>query len=226
MKILIVEDEAKTGDYLRQGLTEAGYAVELARNGTDGLHLALTGNHDLIVLDVMLPGLDGWQVLGALRQAGKSLPVLFLTARDLVEDRVKGLELGADDYLLKPFAFAELLARVRTLLRRNARGAAEPTVLEVANLSLDLLRRRATRAGQRIDLTAKEFALLELLLRRRGEVLPKALIAAEVWDMHFDSDTNVIEVAIRRLRLKIDDPFQLKLIHSVRGIGYRFDTQP
>ena len=225
MKILIVEDEAKTGDYLRQGLTEAGYAVELARNGTDGLHLALTGDHDLIVLDVMLPGLDGWQVLGALRQAGKSLPVLFLTARDLVEDRVKGLELGADDYLLKPFAFAELLARVRTLLRRNARGAAEPTVLEVANLSLDLLRRRATRAGQRIDLTAKEFALLELLLRRRGEVLPRSLIASQVWDMNFDSDSNVVEVAMRRLRAKVDDAFDPKLIQTVRGMGYLLDDE-
>ena len=225
MKILIVEDEAKTGDYLRQGLTEAGYAVELARNGTDGLHLALTGNHDLIVLDVMLPGLDGWQVLGALRHAGKSLPVLFLTARDLVEDRVKGLELGADDNLLKPFAFAELLARVRTLLRRNARGAAEPTVLEVANLSLDLLRRRATRAGQRIDLTAKEFALLELLLRRRGEVLPRSLIASQVWDMNFDSDSNVVEVAVRRLRAKVDDAFDPKLIQTVRGMGYLLDDE-
>ena len=225
MKILIVEDEAKTGDYLRQGLTEAGYAVELARNGTDGLHLALTGNHDLIVLDLMLPGLDGWQVLGALRQAGKSLPVLFLTARDLVEDRVKGLELGADDYLLKPFAFAELLARVRTLLRRNARGVAEPTVLEVANLSLDLLRRRATRAGQRIDLTAKEFALLELLLRRRGEVLPRSLIASQVWDMNFDSDSNVVEVAMRRLRAKVDDAFDPKLIQTVRGMGYLLDDE-
>lgn len=220
MKILIVEDEAKTGDYLRQGLAEAGYAVELARNGPDGLHLALTGDHDLIVLDVMLPGLDGWQLLAALRQAGKQMPVLFLSARDQVEDRVKGLELGADDYLLKPFAFAELLARVRTLLRRNLRGAAEPTVLEVADLSLDLLRRRAVRAGRRIDLTAKEFALLELLLRRRGEVLPRSLIASQVWDMNFDSDSNVVEVAVRRLRAKVDDPFERKLIQTVRGMGY------
>ena len=225
MKILIVEDETKTGDYLRQGLTEAGYAVELARNGVDGLHLALTDDHDLIVLDVMLPGLDGWQILGALRQAGKSMPVLFLTARDLVEDRVKGLELGADDYLLKPFAFAELLARVRTLLRRNTRGVAESTVLEAADLSLDLLRRRAARAGQRIDLTAKEFALLELLLRRRGEVLPRSLIASQVWDMNFDSDSNVVEVAVRRLRAKVDDPFDLKLIQTVRGMGYLLDDE-
>lgn len=223
MKILIVEDETKTGDYLRQGLTEAGYSVELARNGTDGLHLALTDDHELIVLDVMLPGLDGWQVLGALRQAGKSMPVLFLTARDLVEDRVKGLELGADDYLLKPFAFAELLARVRTLLRRNARGTPEPTVLNVADLSLDLLRRRAMRGGQRIDLTAKEFALLELLMRRRGEVLPRSLIASQVWDMNFDSDSNVVEVAIRRLRSKVDDAFEPRLIQTVRGMGYLLD---
>ena len=225
MKLLIVEDETKTGDYLRQGLAEAGYTVELARNGPDGLHLALTGDHDLIVLDVMLPGLDGWQVLGALRQAGKAMPVLFLTARDSVEDRVKGLELGADDYLLKPFAFAELLARVRTLLRRNTRMAVEPTVLEAADLSLDLLRRRVTRAGQRIDLTAKEFALLELLLRRRGEVLPRSLIASQVWDINFDSDSNVVEVAVRRLRAKVDDAFTPKLIQTVRGMGYLLDDE-
>ena len=225
MKLLIVEDETKTGDYLRQGLAEAGYTVELARNGPDGLHLALTGDHDLIVLDVMLPGLDGWQVLGALRQAGKAMPVLFLTARDSVEDRVKGLELGADDYLLKPFAFAELLARVRTLLRRNTRVAVEPTVLEAADLSLDLLRRRVTRAGQRIDLTAKEFALLELLLRRRGEVLPRSLIASQVWDINFDSDSNVVEVAVRRLRAKVDDAFTPKLIQTVRGMGYLLDDE-
>ena len=225
MKLLIVEDETKTGDYLRQGLAEAGYTVELARNGPDGLHLALTGDHDLIVLDVMLPGLDGWQVLGALRQAGKGMPVLFLTARDSVEDRVKGLELGADDYLLKPFAFAELLARVRTLLRRNTRVAVEPTVLEAADLSLDLLRRRVTRAGQRIDLTTKEFALLELLLRRRGEVLPRSLIASQVWDINFDSDSNVVEVAVRRLRAKVDDAFTPKLIQTVRGMGYLLDDE-
>lgn len=219
MKILIVEDETKTGDYLRQGLTEAGYAVELARNGVDGLHLALTDDHDLIVLDVMLPGLDGWQILGALRQAGKSMPVLFLTARDLVEDRVKGLELGADDYLVKPFAFSELLARVRTLLRRGGK-AKESEFLRAADLELDLLRRRVTRAGKRIDLTAKEFALLELLLRRQGEVLPRSLIASQVWDMNFDSDTNVIEVAIKRLRVKIDEGFEPKLVRTVRGMGY------
>ena len=219
MKVLIVEDETKTGDYLRQGLREAGYTADLARNGVDGLHLAMTGDHDLLILDVMLPGLDGWQILDALRRAHKDVPVLFLTARDAVEDRVKGLELGADDYLVKPFAFSELLARVRTVLRRGRSGA-EPTTLRLADLELDLLRRRATRGGKRIDLTAKEFALLELLLRRHGEVLPRSLIASQVWDMNFDSDTNVIEVAVRRLRAKVDDAFEPKLIRTVRGMGY------
>ena len=218
MKILIVEDEPKTGDYLKQGLSEAGLVADLARDGVDGRHLALTDDYDLVVLDVMLPGLDGWQVLRDLRQAGRHMPVLFLTARDQVEDRVKGLELGADDYLVKPFAFSELLARVRTLLRRGK--AKEPETLRASDLELDLLRRRVTRAGKRIDLTAKEFALLELLLRRQGEVLPRSLIASQVWDMNFDSDTNVIEVAIKRLRLKIDEDFELKLIRTVRGMGY------
>ena len=219
MKILIVEDELKTGQYLRQGLTEAGFVADLARDGTDGLHLALQGEYDLVVLDVMLPGLDGWQVLQALRLRGLHMPVLFLTARDQVEDRVKGLELGADDYLVKPFSFAELLARVRTILRRG-RGGSEVTTLQVADLELDLLRRRVSRAGRRIDLTAKEFGLLELLMRRQGEVLPRSMIASQVWDMNFDSDTNVIEVAVRRLRLKIDEAHEIKLIQTVRGMGY------
>ncbi|MCY1274136.1 Transcriptional activator protein CopR [compost metagenome] len=219
MKLLIVEDEPKTGQYLQQGLSEAGFSVELARDGLEGQHLALAGDHDLIVLDVMLPGRDGWQILRSLREAGRGVPVLFLTARDSVADRVQGLELGADDYLVKPFAFAELLARVRTLLRR---GASTPalTHLQAADLRLDLLRRRVERDGRRIDLSAKEFALLELLLRRQGEVLPKSLIASQVWDMNFDSDTNVIEVAIRRLRAKVDDGFAQPLIHTVRGMGY------
>jgi two-component system copper resistance phosphate regulon response regulator CusR len=218
MKILIVEDEQKTGDYLKQGLSEAGFVADLARDGVDGLHLALTGDYELMVLDVMLPGLDGWQVLRELRQKGKHLPVLFLTARDQVDDRVKGLEFGADDYLVKPFAFSELLARLRALLRRGR--TSEPELFKIADLELDLLRRRVTRGGKKIDLTAKEFALLELLLRRQGEVLPRSLIASQVWDMNFDSDTNVIEVAVRRLRAKIDDNFEPKLIHTVRGMGY------
>lgn len=219
MKILIIEDEPKTGDYLRQGLREAGFSVELVANGIDGLHHAMEGEHDLLILDVMLPGLDGWQVLQSLRRSGRHMPVLFLTARDQVEDRVKGLELGADDYLVKPFSFAELLARVRTILRRGRTGT-ESTTLQVADLELDLLRRRVNRANKRIDLTAKEFGLLELLMRRQGEVLPRSLIASQVWDMNFDSDTNVIEVAVRRLRAKVDDGFDVKLIQTVRGMGY------
>jgi two-component system copper resistance phosphate regulon response regulator CusR len=219
VKILIVEDEPKAGDYLRQGLREAGYAVDLVTNGVDGLHHGLEGDHDLVILDVMLPGMDGWQVLKELRAQGRQMPVLFLTARDQVEDRVKGLELGADDYLVKPFSFAELLARVRTILRRGRSGI-ETTSLQVADLELDLLRRRVSRAGKRIDLTAKEFGLLELLMRRHGEVLPRSLIASQVWDMNFDSDTNVIEVAMRRLRAKVDDPFEPRLIQTVRGMGY------
>ncbi|PAA29951.1 heavy metal response regulator transcription factor [Pseudomonas fragi] len=219
MKLLIVEDQVKTGQYLRQGLSEAGFTTELAADGITGQHLALTGDYSLLILDVMLPGRDGWQILQAVRSAGLSIPVLFLTARDAVDDRVHGLELGADDYLVKPFAFSELLARVRSLLRRGSNTPQE-TSLQLADLRLDLIRRRAERNGQRIDLTAKEFALLELLLRRQGEVLPKSLIASQVWDMNFDSDTNVIEVAIRRLRLKIDDSHEQKLIHTVRGMGY------
>jgi len=218
MRILVVEDEAKAGDYVKQGLTEAGFVTDLARDGIDGLHQALNEDYDLVILDVMLPAMDGWTVLQAIRRAGKDTPVLFLTARDEVEDRVKGLESGADDYLVKPFAFSELLARVRTLLRRGK--AREADSLVAADLELDLRRRRVTRAGTRIDLTAKEFALLELLLRRRGEILPRSLIASQVWDMNFDSDTNVIEVAVRRLRAKIDDGFEPKLIRTVRGMGY------
>lgn len=225
MKILVVEDEPKTGDYLRQGLMEAGFVVDLARDGIDGLHLGETGEYDLAILDVMLPGIDGWQVMQGLRRHKIETPVLFLTARDQVEDRVKGLELGADDYLVKPFAFAELLARVRSLLRRGSRNI-DAELMRVADLELDLLRRRVTRAGRRIDLTAKEFALLELLLRRRGEVLPRSLIASQVWDMNFDSDTNVIEVAMRRLRAKVDDDFEPKLIRTVRGMGYVLEVNP
>jgi two-component system copper resistance phosphate regulon response regulator CusR len=222
MKVLVVEDEPKTGDYLRQGLAEAGYVVDLVRDGLDGVHQASTEEYDLVILDVNLPGLDGWGVLRAIRKEGRMMPVLFLTARSQVDDRVKGLELGADDYLLKPFAFSELLARVRTLLRRGR--ATEPDVLHVADVELDLLRRRVHRGGRRIDLTAKEFMLLELLMRRHDEVLPRSLIASQVWDMNFDSDTNVIEVAVRRLRAKIDDGFEPKLIQTVRGMGYVLET--
>ena len=220
MKILIVEDETKTGEYLKQGLTEAGFVADLANNGMDGYHLAITEQYDLIVLDVMLPDLDGFRILKSIRDAGKEVPVLFLTARDSVEDRVKGLEQGADDYLVKPFAFAELLARVRTLLRRGSTPVSE-LVLKIADLELDLAKHRVTRGNNRIHLTNKEFALLELLVRRQGEVLPRSLIASQVWDMNFDSDTNVIDVAIRRLRAKIDDDFSPKLIQTVRGMGYK-----
>ncbi|MCP2071439.1 UNVERIFIED_ORG: two-component system copper resistance phosphate regulon response regulator CusR [Pseudomonas lini] len=219
MKLLIVEDQTKTGQYLRQGLGEAGFNADLVADGITGQQLALSGEYALLILDVMLPGRDGWQILQAVRGAGLDTPVLFLTARDAVEDRVHGLELGADDYLVKPFAFSELLARVRSLLRRGS-STPQETSLQLADLRLDLIRRRVERSGRRIDLTAKEFALLEMLLRRQGEVLPKSLIASQVWDMNFDSDTNVIEVAIRRLRIKIDDDFPSKLIHTVRGMGY------
>ncbi len=223
MKLLIIEDEQKTGDYLQKGLNEAGFVVDLTRSGLDGFHLAVSEPYDLIILDVMLPDLDGWRIVESLRNKGRQMPLLFLTARDSVEDRVRGLELGADDYLVKPFAFSELLARVRTLLRR---GTPQPqsNQLEVADLTLNVSRRRAIRAGEHIHLTNKEFALLELLVRRQGEVLSRSLIASLVWDMNFDSDTNVIDVAIRRLRAKIDDGFELKLIQTIRGMGYTLDV--
>jgi two-component system, OmpR family, copper resistance phosphate regulon response regulator CusR len=218
MKILVVEDEAKTSNYLRKGLTENGFVVDVARKGDDGLQLARTQEYDLVILDVMLPEQDGWSVLSAMRRAGLRTPVIFLTARDSVQDRVKGLDLGADDYLVKPFAFSELLARVRSLLRRGP--ARQPETVSVADLELDLVRHKAIRAGTRLDLTPKEFLLLSLLARRTGEVLSRTLIAEMVWDMSFDSDTNVVDVHVRRLRSKVDDPFERKLIHTVRGIGY------
>ena len=218
MKILVVEDEPKAAEYLRKGLTEHGYAVELAYNGTDGLHTAANGDHDLVILDVMLPGIDGFAVLSALRTS-RDVPVLMLTARGLTDDKVRGFDLGANDYLVKPFQFPELLARVKALLRRGLPSAVDK-VLRTGDLEIDPIRHRATRAGQRIDLSAKEFALLTLLAQRTGEVLSRTQIAALVWDIHFDSDTNVVEVAIRRLRAKIDDPFNEKLIHTMRGVGY------
>ena len=223
MRLLVVEDEAKTARFLQKGLSEAGFVVDVTKNGRDGLELATAVDFDLIVLDIMLPGLDGWQVLTGLREAGRSTQVLFLTARDAVHERVRGFELGADDYLVKPFAFSELLARVRSRLRRTP--ARPQDVLCMADLEIDLLRHRATRGGQRLELTTKEFLLLSLLARRAGEVLSRTVIAEAVWDMNFDSGTNVVDVSVRRLRSKVDDPFALKLIHTVRGAGYVLEAE-
>ncbi|NIM42685.1 MAG: heavy metal response regulator transcription factor [Hydrogenophaga sp.] len=221
MRILVIEDEAKQADYVKRGLTEAGYTVDVARDGIEGRYLATEGDYQLVVLDIMLPGVDGFGVLSALREKHNT-PVLMLTARDLVEDRVRGLQSGADDYLVKPFAFSELLARIGALLRRGPASSTEATNsrLSVSNLEIDLLSRKASRAGQRLELTAKEFALLALLARRKGQILSRTTLAEQVWDMNFDSDTNVVEVAIRRLRAKMDDPFRPKLLHNVRGMGY------
>jgi len=218
MRILIIEDEEKAAGFVAKGLTESGYVVDMVRTGEEGLTRALSASYELIILDAMLPERDGWSVLTELRRSGHSLPVLFLTARDAVADRVKGLELGADDYLVKPYAFTELLARVRALLRR--RGERQPDVLQIADLRIDLLGNKAQRGNTRIDLAPKEFALLSLLARRHGEVLPRTVIAEQVWDMHFEGDSNVVDVAVRRLRRKVDDPFPVKLIHTVRGMGY------
>jgi len=220
MRLLVIEDEPKLADYLHKGLSENGYVVDVARDGIQGRLLACEGEYDLVLLDLMLPGIDGFGVLRAMRERGQT-PVLMLTARDKVEDRVRGLQDGADDYLVKPFAFSELLARVGALLRRGgANGAAATTQLRLADLEIDLASRKAHRAGTRLDLTAKEFTLLTLLLRRRGQVLSRTTLAEQVWDMNFDSDTNVVEVAVRRLRAKLDDPFPHKLLHTVRGMGY------
>ncbi len=223
MKILVIEDEVKTAKFLKKGLGEAGFVVDVAHNGQDGLELAKDVAFDLIVLDIMLPGLDGWEVLTGLRRAGKMTQVLILTARDSVHERVRGFELGADDYLVKPFAFSELLARVRSRLRRIP--ARPQDVVRMADLEIDLLRHRATRAGQRLELTTKEFLLLSLLARRAGEVLSRTVIAEAVWDMNFDSETNVVDVSVRRLRSKVDDPFASKLIHTVRGSGYVLEAE-
>jgi two-component system, OmpR family, copper resistance phosphate regulon response regulator CusR len=223
MRLLVIEDEAKLAQYLHKGLSESGHVVDLAHDGIEGRRLATGGEYDLVLLDLMLPGIDGFGVLRAIRAEKPKLPVLMLTARDKVEDRVRGLEQGADDYLVKPFAFSELMARVGALLRRGngAGGAAStPTQLALADLELDLISRRASRAGDRLDLTAKEFNLLALLLRRRGQILSRTTLAEQVWDMNFDSDTNVVEVAVRRLRAKLDDPYPAKLLHTVRGMGY------
>jgi len=223
MRLLLVEDQKMASEYIAKGLTENNFVVDVAQNGVDGLHFLLTNDYDLAILDVMLPGIDGWKVIEMARQAGKQTPIMFLTALDDVEDRVRGLELGAEDYLIKPFSFSELLARARVILRRQTAQyspAAEENQLQVADLTLDLLKHRVTRAGVRIELTQKEFLLLSLLMRRSGEVLSRTVLAEQVWDMNFDPETNVIDVAIRRLRNKIDDDFDDKLLHTLRGAGY------
>jgi two-component system copper resistance phosphate regulon response regulator CusR len=218
VKILIIEDEVKTAAYLQKGLGEQGFVVDTTGSGDEGLRLAGANRYDLIILDVMLPGRDGWSVIEDLRRTGSQTPVLFLTARDTVQDRVRGLELGADDYLVKPFAFSELLARIRSVLRRGPNR--QIGSIKVGELELDLAAHKVLRAGKRLDLTPKEFSLLSLLMRRSGEVLSRTLIAEQVWDMNFDSDSNVVDVHVRRLRMKVDDPYETKLIHTVRGVGY------
>lgn len=223
MRILIIEDEEKTANFLSKGLKENGFSVDTASNGLDGLSALEQNNYDLAILDIMLPILDGWSVLSVLRSKDMQTRILLLTARDSVEDRVKGLELGADDYLVKPFAFSELLARIRTLLRRGT--ATEIQTIQCADLEIDAIKHRVTRKGLRIDLTPKEFQLLLLIARSPGEVFSRTVIAEQVWDMNFDSDTNVVDVAIRRLRNKVDDPFEKKLIHTIRGIGYAFEQR-
>ncbi|AZC26800.1 MULTISPECIES: heavy metal response regulator transcription factor [Pseudomonas] len=218
MRILVIEDEPKTADYLHQGLTESGYIVDRANNGVDGLHLIEQQPYELVILDVNLPGKDGWQVLANMHRQ-YTARVMMLTARGRLEDKVRGLDMGADDYLVKPFQFPELLARVRTLMRRSE-PVAQPEVLQVADLQLDPRRHRAYRGDRRIDLTTKEFTLLHVLMRHSGEVLTRTQIISLVWDMNFDCDTNVVEVSISRLRAKIDDASELKLIHTLRGVGY------
>jgi two-component system copper resistance phosphate regulon response regulator CusR len=218
MKILIIEDELRSAAYLKKGLSEYGFTIDLANNGDDGLHSALTSSYDLVILDIMLPQRDGWSVLSRLRSEGNQTPVLMLTALDAISDRVKGLELGADDYLVKPFAFSELLARIRTILRRVP--ARQPTTFRIADLELDFVRQLANRGGRKLDLTATEFRLLSLLARRTGEVLSRTFITEQVWGMNFDSNTNVLDVHIRRLRAKVDDPYSVRLIRTVRGTGY------
>ena len=222
MKILIIEDDRKTANFLRQGLEENSIAADVALTGDKGLRMAIAGSYALVVLDIMLPQRDGWSILEELRRAGSKTPILVLTARDKVEDRVRGLELGADDYLVKPFAFAELLARIRSIQRRADSGVRDE--LRFADLTMDLLRQHATRAGQPLDLTAREFALLALLVRRAGEPLTRSFIAKEVWNINWEGDTNVVDVHVRRLRAKVDDPFPVKLISTVRGVGYIIRT--
>jgi two-component system, OmpR family, copper resistance phosphate regulon response regulator CusR len=223
MRILIVEDERKSAAFLMKGLREAGFVADVAEDGEDGLFRTRSVAYDLVILDAMLPRRDGWSVLREMRADGRSMPVLFLTARDAVPDRVRGLELGADDYLVKPYAFTELLARVRALLRRRTERLSD--IAQIADLRVDLLGGRAQRGTTRLELAPKEFALLSLLARRPGEVLSRQVIAEQVWDIHFESDSNVVDVAIRRLRRKVDDPFAVKLIHTVRGMGYVLEAR-
>ena len=223
MKILLVEDEISLGDYIKKGLSEAGFIVEHHTTGLDGYHALMTEGFNVVIMDVMLPDVSGFELVRNYRAAGKLTPVLFLTAKDDLSDRVKGIEIGGDDYLTKPFAFAELLVRIKNLLRRVNQTDYASTVLQIADLKMDIAKRTVSRGGQIIKLTAKEFALLQFFLERKGEVLPRSVIASQVWDINFDSDTNVIDVAIRRLRIKIDDNFDIKLIHTVRGMGYRLD---
>ena len=218
MRILVIEDEKKTASFVERGLREAGFVVDLTDDGEKGLQLALTGRHDLLILDVMLPTRDGWSIVAELRRVNVSMPVLFLTARDSVPDRVKGFELGADDYLVKPFALSELMARMRSLLRRPHERQEE--ILEVSDLQIDVRRHKAMRGSTSLHLTAKEFLVLSHLARAAGGVVSRREIIEQVWDMNFDSDTNVVEVMIRRLRAKVDDPFKKKLIHTIRGVGY------
>lgn len=218
MRILVVEDQAKVASFIKKGLEEESYSVDLVHDGESALQYATGFAYDLILLDVMLPKKDGFQVCGDMRQNGVTTPILMLTARDMVDDKVKGFESGADDYLTKPFAFAELLARIRALLRRGTGQSA--SVLQVDDLSLDLLKHSAARGGTSIDLTNKEYALLEYMMRNTGLVLTRTMIAEHVWDLNFDSETNVIDVYMNHLRKKVDGSASSKLIHTIRGRGY------
>lgn len=225
MKILLLEDEVTLGEYIKKGLTEAGFLVDHKLNGLDGYHALMSETYNVIIMDVMLPDISGFELVKNYRAAGHITPVLFLTAKDDLEDRIKGIEIGGDDYLTKPFAFAELVVRIKNLLRRANQSEYLNTQLKIADLTLDLAKRTVHRGGVSIQLTSKEFALLQFMLEREGEVLPRSVIASQVWDMNFDSDTNVIDVAIRRLRVKIDEGFDLKLIHTVRGMGYKLANE-
>jgi len=224
MKILLVEDELKLGEYVKKGLTEAGFIVDHQLTGLDGYHAMMTEEFSVILMDVMLPDVSGFELVRNYRAAGKHTPVLFLTAKDDLDDKIKGIEIGGDDYLTKPFAFAELIVRIKSLLRRANQADYKSTLMQIADLKMDIAKRTVHRGDTPIKLTAKEFSLLQFLLERRGEVLPRSIIASQVWDMNFDNDTNVIDVAIRRLRIKIDDSYNTKLIHTVRGMGYRLDA--